>query len=306
MASRLPRKINQAMKKIVEFSLKQSAWSKGTEAKLKVHAHSDLEEELKTLCPQMEIDHGHLKFRIEWNTEMMHNLFEAIWRRLGLKPVLDLRPVHIYAANEFTVLHRNIFSKQDLDESPFLRLSCFGTLIHPNTHKLQEPDGLFNILPSKVNKKLLVGGLGDGRAIFCKTVIREAMETEGFLGLAFKPVRYSGKSHPAPERTLWQLFSSIQMPPVLNPLMDANNMPFAEQSTSCLVAELFAPPVLRFDAKEMERLGPFDMAITSEHFNRISSPDVGVPWLVVSQRLKRWLEGKKLPGIAFTPIAIEG
>ena len=293
------------MKRTIQFTIYQIHQTASV-SENPTHVPDALLEELKRRWPQMECKNHYIKFRLEWDSQMMTDVFAFLWESQGIRPVLEIRPVGQFEKNEFTVSGVQEFSREELNRAKFLRLSCSGPPIHPISHPLQESDGRYNVTPSKVNKSKVFGDMGDNRGVFCKSELKHTMLASKFRGLKFCGVNYRGRSMPRPEQELWQVCSDVVMPGVMNPLIDEYNRPFGEEAKSCNIADLFVPHLLRYFKTELDYLGDFDIAMTREHFHMIAPPFVGVPWLIVSQRLRLWLEEKKLPGIAFTPIAIEG
>lgn len=136
----------------------------------------------------------------------------------------------------------------------------------------------------------------------CSVVFRQALEAQNFKGLTFRPVQIQSKK---PQNlVLWQIWSSITLPPVLTPTVGAKGEPFDPQtSIACYVNDIYFPWCHHYEAAEVRKLEPFDIAISAERWGH-GYEHRREPALIVSRRFREWFMTQKVP-VEWWPVALE-
>lgn len=225
----------------------------------------------------------------------------------GLTPLMGKLDSH-QRENWFFCQLERVFDRKDITQAPLLKLLAKKEVAYraPSHH----PESFALRADAKLkNSKWHFGYVDVHVAPLCDDHLRNQLEAENLRGLRFDAVGYSPpeKAH---YRTLWRMTSSIQMPRLKTPLVDANGKTFVgpltneETCRGCYPDDgIASPAILRFSREEVADLGPFDAAVTQE---RIGSWDTSAYRVViVSQRFREVFERLKIPGAEFIPIRLD-
>jgi hypothetical protein len=136
----------------------------------------------------------------------------------------------------------------------------------------------------------------------CSADFRQELEAQAFKGLAFRPVQI--KSRKPQNLVLWQLWSSITLPPVLTPTVGVKGEPFdPKTSIACYVNDIYFPWCHHYEAAEIRKLEPFDVAISTERWG-YGYVHHREPALIVSHRFREWFMTQKVQ-VDWWPVALE-
>lgn len=140
--------------------------------------------------------------------------------------------------------------------------------------------------------------------------LRQTIEKEGFIGVAFRPLKLipasevmdirnskgdvrrvtrQDQDHLEKEGHFWELTSSIILPPIEPArLLNRDSQQFAgDYSRGVWLKDDFPPPELYYRESALSKVEPFDFALTFEHI-----PEER--WPVVSQRFRQFCIREKL------------
>lgn len=162
------------------------------------------------------------------------------------------------------------------------------------------PDGTFEVEFSSYRGKP-IGIIQNYWNPICSVEYRKELEAQNFKGLAFRPVGI--KSRKPEKLVLWQPWSSITLPPVLNEVSKDEDPFNPAKTTGCGVSDIYFPPHYRFPAAKVAKLEPFDIALTSEHWGG-GVLHAREPAIIVSRRFRDWFMTQKVP-VEWWPVALE-
>lgn len=113
------------------------------------------------------------------------------------------------------------------------------------------------------------------------------------------------------KKPLWELSSSIILPPCLTPRQAADDgSEFTGQGKETTLLEVQwedggrIPAELRFHRQEIEALGPFDVALTRETTG-YGYPSMFAPAVIVSQRFRRVMAELGVTHHYYAPVHLE-
>ena len=144
----------------------------------------------------------------------------------------------------------------------------------------------------------------------CRDSFGRAMAVESFAGLVFQPVEIIGQK--AGDEAIWALSSDREMPTLLNQFVCEDGTDYdRSKALGCYVDDFHYPPILRFPAKQVRLMEPFDVAITKERPHHKQGPgftgDVMKrfdPYFIVSRHFREWCLKQKLK-IEWWPVVLE-
>lgn len=198
-------------------------------------------------------------------------------------------PSNYYDSTSFQPDGSRVFERVDIDSAPLL-IFVEGPMI-ADAAKHQD-DGTLIVPRRKVKRQNIGRVLTSLTSLVCTNTIRGKLEREKFAGLTFCPVIVQGNL--PPKEPLWQVWSAVTMPPVLNALTDDTGKPFdLSTSRGCVVNDLFFPWLLRFPRRDVSAMPTFDVAITKERWGW-NVRQGRAPYVVVSQRFKKWCDKEEL------------
>lgn len=145
---------------------------------------------------------------------------------------------------------------------------------------------------------------------------RKEMEEEGFVGLGFHPTKQCKEkfvkgelvwvSHnPAPERVVWELRPTIELPPMhaeAARTFDGNPVPPGHQGPVAFKNEGFDDIQLVYTRSAINRVKSFDIAHAREWRVGDGYKDPAFP-IIVSQRFYKYCKAKRIRG-NFIPVKI--
>lgn len=250
-------------------------------------------------------NYGSLVFDVsDPNLAVALKMVESITGLTPLKGKLDRHQ----RENWFFCQIERVFDRKDITQAPLLELLAKKELAYraPSHH----PESFVLRADVKLkNSKWHYGYVDYHDVPVCDDNLRYKLEAENLRGLRFDAVGYSPpeKAH---YRTLWRVTSSIQMPRLRTPLVDAEGKPFVgpltndESCRGCYPDDSIASPaILRFSREEVGTLGPFDAAVTQE---RMGSWDTSAyRRVIVRQRFREVFERLKIPGVEFIPVRFD-
>lgn len=200
----------------------------------------------------------------------------------------------------FQLRGRREFDELDVDSASYLVCYPKATIAALGSHL---PDGTLTV-PRREIRKQLIGAIMSGGASMpvCTESLRREIDVEDFQFITYRPVKIEGKFLQCD--SLWELWSELALPPILNRLVDDIGIDYdVEKNGGCAVDDLYTPWLFRYSRDAVESRGHFDLAITKEYFH-FGPPHIRDPYLVVSQRFRKWCDGKKLK-IDWWPVVLE-
>ncbi|OYW75316.1 MAG: hypothetical protein B7Z37_13940 [Verrucomicrobia bacterium 12-59-8] len=112
------------------------------------------------------------------------------------------------------------------------------------------------------------------------------------------------KSRKPEKLVLWQIWTSVMLPLVLNEVTGTEGEPFdPHTSKACGINDIYIPYEYRFPAAKVAALEPFDIALTSERWGG-GFAHAREPALIVSRRFRDWFMTQKIP-VDWWPVALE-
>jgi hypothetical protein len=147
------------------------------------------------------------------------------------------------------------------------------------------------------------GCLANSRAQVVRDDLKKVLEKEGLSGLRFNPIQYQWIRGGPDGKTLpphWMLGSTVTMPPTLTPMVATPEDQDADPIVYPKEYELIWPEELEYDADEVAKLGPFDIAQGRERFY------LPCFWreILVSQRFREVFEKLSIGGCDFQPVRL--
>lgn len=296
------------MKELFQFGIYHEPKYSPGKHDIVIPCRSDFEALLALSClkiPSLNPNYGSLVFDVtDPNLAVALKMVESI---TGLTPLMGKLDSH-QRENWFFCQLQRVFDRKDITQAPLLKLLAKKEVAYraPSHH----PESFVLQADAKLKNSKWHYGYADVHvAPLCDDHLRNQLEAENLRGLRFDAVGYSppAKAH---YRTLWRMTSSIQMPRLRTPLVDAEGKPFVgpltneESCRGCYPDDgVASPAILRFSREEVADLGPLDAAVTQE---RIGSWDTSAyRAVIVSQRFREVFERLKIPGAEFIPIRLE-
>ncbi|MFO1483097.1 MAG: hypothetical protein U1F71_06990 [Verrucomicrobiaceae bacterium] len=184
------------------------------------------------------------------------------------------------------------------EQSDFDKASYFRWLVDVQAGKGKKlpPDGRFEV---EFYRNKQIGIMVNGWNPFCTSEYRKELEAQNFVGLSFRPVKVSFRTRDK-NYALWQVWSTITLPPVLNEV-STDEEPFnAAKTTGCGVNDIYFPPYYRFPAAKLE---PFDIALTTERWGG-GFLHYREPAIIVSRRFRDWFMTQNVE-VGWWPVALE-
>ncbi len=177
------------------------------------------------------------------------------------------------------------------------------------------PDGMLLMMAEYLKPRARL--MSNGYDLFVVSVQgRKEMEEEGFVGLGFHPTKqckdklvkgeYTSVPHePAPERVVWELRPTIELPPMhaeAARTFDGNPVPPGYQGPVAFKNEGFDDIQLVYARSAISRVAPFDIAHAREWRVGDGYKDPAFP-IIVSQRFYKYCKAKRVQG-KFIPVKI--
>jgi len=198
------------------------------------------------------------------------------------------------------------YENSDFDAAQYLRLVHASKLCDDQK---RDSEGRLILEAWRLTPELRMGCVLFEAAVVSDK-LRQAMEKEGFIGVAFRPlnlipasesmdVRNSkgdvrrvtpqDQDHLEKEGKYWELTSSTILAPIEpSRLLGRDEKPFAgDYSRGVWLKDDYPPPELRYRESALRKVEPFDLALTFENI-----PEER--WPVVSQRFRQFCVREKL------------
>ena len=256
-------------------------------------------EELRTRWPQFfEPGKQGFHFRAELGDPIIEDVL-AFLRTTGREPHWGDTPSPPYEhPTLYEVKGERVWEKSDFDDAEYFRwlvkpIICKG--------KTLRPDGIFEAEYGTYKGKP-IGIVESCWNPICSVDYRATLDAQNFKGLSFRPVQI--KSLKPQPLVLWQVWSSVLMPPVLDRVVGLDGEPFdPATSKCCAIDDLYFPDLYRFPKEQIRALEPFDIAVTTEWWGG-GPPYVREPALIVSRRFRDWFIKQKIKA-EWWPVALE-
>lgn len=198
----------------------------------------------------------------------------------------------------YQVEGKRVLELQDIDQAHYFQLHVTKEICDC---KLLPPDGLPEIAFSSYRGSPVGIAVTMSNPI-CSDAFRKELEAQQFKGLAFRQAKI--KSRKPEKLVLWQIWSSITLPPVLSPIFGADGEPFdPAKSSACYVNDIYFPWQHHYSAAAFKEIGPFDIAISSERWG-YGYTHQREPAIIVSRRFREWFMTQKVP-VEWWPVALE-
>ncbi|MCB1277611.1 hypothetical protein [Prosthecobacter sp.] len=200
--------------------------------------------------------------------------------------------------SQFQIVGERVWEPADFDSAAYFRWvvnakACEGRRL--------PPDGTFEVEFSSYRGRK-IGIMQNYWNPICSVECRAELEAQKFKGLSFRPVQV--KSRKPEKLVLWQVWSSITLPPVLNKVTGLEGEPFDPATSKvCSIDDLYRPPEYRFPIAKVKELEPFDIALTTECWGG-SPAHFREPAIIVSRRFREWFMTQKIP-VEWWPVALE-
>jgi hypothetical protein len=233
------------------------------------------------------------------------------------------RHPRLYAPNAerdryFSATHFYVFQEQELEECELLRLTAAQDwdigwkAVITRCPYMKGKDGQRVVsTDAEFQRKRIEFGVNGMTSWFFFAVdrIKTALESAGLVGLKMVPTTpEDGRAYKKP---LWELSSSIVLPPCLTPRQaahDGSDVIRTDDETRKLCLQWDdrgrIPAVLRFLRKEIEALGPFDIAVTREGTGE-GPPWMWAPAVIVSPRFRRVMAELGVKHHYYAPVHLE-
>lgn len=219
-------------------------------------------------------------------------------RTTGREPNWDRHPSVPYQhPSRYQIWGERVWEQSDFDNASYFR---WLVDVQAGTGNKLPPDGRFEV---EFYRNKPIGILVNGWNPFCTSEYRKELEAQNFAGLSFRPVKISFQTRDK-NYALWQVWSTITLPPVLDKIVGVGGEPFdPATSKACGIDDLYFPYHYRFPASEVGKLEPFDIAVTTESWGG-SPTHRREPAIIVSRRFRDWFTTQKVD-VEWWPVALE-
>lgn len=198
----------------------------------------------------------------------------------------------------YQVQGERVWEQADIDKADYVQMHVTREIFNG---KMLPPNGMPEV-EFVTRKGQLVGNMQNRLNSLCFVEFRAELEKQEFKGLTFRPV--SIKCRKPEKLVLWQIWSAVTLPPVLDSLVGADGEPFdPATSKACAVNDVYRPMLHRFSTAKVRALEPFDIAVTKERWGG-GFPHYREPAIIVSRRFREWFMKQKVP-VEWWPVALE-
>lgn len=234
-------------------------------------------------------------FRAEIHDPIINEVVGYL-RKTGREPNWTINPRVLWGhPTHYQIEGERVWEPTDFDNASHFR---WLVKTEAGKGKTLPPDGTFEVEFSSYRGKP-IGITQNYWNSICSVEYRKELEAQSFKGLTFRQVKI--KSRKPEKLVLWQAWSSITLPPVLNKVVGLEGEPFdLAKSKVCSVDDIYFPPHYRFPAAKLE---PFDIALTTEHWGG-GFVHAREPAIIVSRRFREWFMTQKVP-VEWWPVALE-
>lgn len=231
---------------------------------------------------------------------------KLIQRELGMRPTVHKIVKEEEGHQRFAVQVERRFSKSDVENARWLVLWPKHAIATMVPAKYGESGEYVVEADARLRKsKSEFGSLYYG-GIACSDRMRPSLEAAGLKGLSFRPVSVEPPEKSARFRRLWGVWSHVVLPPNLYPLVDGQGDLFdGDWFTGCFFDDGGnAPSAPRYRMSDLEQIGDFDVAVTSERTG--THPGVAFRKMIVTQNFRAILGKMSVKGLEYWPLEIEG
>lgn len=220
-------------------------------------------------------------------------------RATGREPNWNYRPqVPNAHPTLYQVRGERVWDPEELNQSEYFELHVTKEICDS---KLLPPEGIPEIAFSSYRGSPVGIAVAMSNPI-CSDAFRKELEAQNFKGLTFRQATI--KSRKPENLALWQIWSSITLPPVLTPTVGVDGEPFdPAKSLACYVNDIYFPWQHHYSAAAFKTIGPFDVAISAERWG-YGYTHQREPAIIVSRRFREWFMTQKVP-VEWWPVALE-
>lgn len=140
--------------------------------------------------------------------------------------------------------------------------------------------------------------------------VKQALEKSGLKGLQLVEPLTKGRKQLRPEEKVSVVWSGLTLPPMKNLCYDnaGERFRYADRKSfpkGCLVFEGYftRPTEIHYQREGLAKIGDFDIALTTERFGGIAALQ---PYIIVSQRFRRFMEDELGLEMTGTPVRVDG
>jgi hypothetical protein len=230
-------------------------------------------------------------------------LLIEIRNRFGLEPSPTSAIPESLRGRFFGVRKERKYTISELDQCELLYLHSGIRSIanHCDGDHLQVSQETYVAESGTTNKRCRFGSLSPFRALAVSGDLKKELEDECLAKIYFEPV-VNGDD-------IWKLSSEMVLPRCKLPLVGGDGLPIDDINTWSRNAGWrwfddhgYDPQELVYDRRDIESLGPFDIAVTSERTGITESR--AVRWCVVSQRFRSLLKSLKVSQATYAPVRL--
>lgn len=211
-------------------------------------------------------------------------------------------------ADEFALYFERAYDQADFEAARLMEVSP-----EPYVDDAERtPEGLLRLSVAEMPPEGVDFALVQAPCIVVSSRIRKLMEREAMAHLVFRPTEIAGTDEERKRHAggYWELTSDLLLPPMMPPctLVDAvdfsvvgpdHEWPYLMREGEHVPEVLFTPAEAHYSAAAIERLGPFDLALTLENFG-----DEYSRWIMASPRFYRFCVAQRLEA-KWTPARID-
>lgn len=238
-------------------------------------------------------------------------------QNLGIKLPVDRSEV----SAGISLYHLRGIAPSLVNEAPLLEPWCEGAQL-ADTQWIERgvPYVLFNECLRKKKDHQWGRAASWSTMLLVRGEMMEKISRANLVGLSFRPLSLGNKNFwegfkaipewPKGVEPLYQIWSTIELPPIRNWLFDNKGRVFSSTGNrgpfpdGCLyLEEFYSQPQLHYRRPEIASLGEFDIAHTYERFG--SKDHVAHPTLLVSQRFRAVLEEAGCKRMKYFPHCID-
>lgn len=263
------------------------------------HAPVSVITEIKSRWPQFfQQDLKGFHLQAQHGDHVITEVIEFL-RTTGREPNWNWRPgVPNDHPSLYQIEGERVWEQKDIDNAEFFELHVTKEICDI---KLLPPDGIPEIAFSSYRGSPVGIALTMSNPV-CSDAFRKELEAQQFRGLVFRQAKI--KSRKPEKLVLWQIWSSITLPPVLTPTVGVDGEPFdPAKSLACYVNDIYFPWQHHYSASAFKKIGPFDIAVSTERWG-YGYTHHREPAIIVSRRFREWFMTQKVP-VEWWPVALE-
>ncbi len=241
--------------------------------------------EMQRRWPQFQQSGRHgLNLKLEVGTQLQQEVFDFLAHH-GKKPRWTHYPSIRETESIFQLSGERIFDENDYQSARYIEMCPKKRIAGEGCF---EDDCRLWVRAGSVYFKVKLGTYPCG--LFLPAVdeaMMQKLEEQKFSNLLFRPIEIRGESPRG--KKLWQLWSDVVLPPVIDELIDTGGLAFdPAKSTSCVVQDLYLPMLCRYHRSDIDALGSFDFALTREHWGA----GYRAPKLFVAKHVYQWFHSQ--------------